>query len=341
MIELIKELIEVHAISGYETPLRHAIETKLPQGIKKQTDAMGNLVVEIGSGPDELLFVAHMDELGLIVADIREDGFIRVRSLGGIDPRVMPGRMLRILTKQGEVKGVVGLKPPHLMAEDRKEMKKVMSFEELYLDVGADSAAEAAALGIEVLDPITFAKTFEILNHKYVSARGLDDRAGCAILLKALEKVQNLKLKKKVLFAFSVQEERGLRGAQLIGSKYQPRFAFAIDTASSGLTPDSNRSLGPAVLGKGPALRAMDNRYLADPAFVKEIKSLAESKNIPVQVIFTGGSTDVAALDVQGPKTLPIAFPVRYTHSTAEMVSLKDLEYTLNLILAVIDRYTA
>jgi putative aminopeptidase FrvX len=125
----------------------------------------------------------------------------------------------------------------------------------------------------------------------------------------------------------------------LVGATFQTQYAFAIDTASSGLVPDSNRSLGPAVLGKGPALRAIDNRYIADPAFVKEIKSLAEDKRIPIQVIFTGGSTDAAAIDVQGPKSLPITFPVRYTHSTVEMVSLKDLEYTLDLIMAIIEKY--
>jgi putative aminopeptidase FrvX len=339
MIELIKELVRIHGISGYETPVRKAIEGKIPQRIEKKVDGMGNLIAAVGSGPDEILFVAHMDELGLVVADIREDGFLKIKSLGGIDPRVMPGRVLRVLTKKGEVKGVVGLKPPHLMADDRKEMKEVIPFEELYLDVGADSAKEATDLGIEVLDPITFDKTFEILNNKYVSARGLDNRAGCAVLLKALEKAQTLKLKKKVYFAFSVQEERGLRGAQLVGATFQTQYAFAIDTASSGLVPDSNRSLGPAVLGKGPALRAIDNRYIADPAFVKEIKSLAEDKRIPIQVIFTGGSTDAAAIDVQGPKSLPITFPVRYTHSTVEMVSLKDLEYTLDLIMAIIEKY--
>jgi len=340
MLELLEEMVNIHGVTGYETPVREFVESKLPKGVKKNVDNMGDLVVTIGKGKGGIIFAAHMDELGMVVAGIRDDGFVRIKSLGGIDPRIMPGRILRILTTKGEVRGVVGIKPPHLMP-DRTEMNKVIQFEDMHLDVGADSGDEARKMGVEILDPVTFHKTFEIINDKYVAARALDDRAGCTILLMAIKRLAKKKLKKKVHFAFTVQEERGLRGAQLVGHQFEADYAFAVDTASSGRVPSSEPAMGPAVVGGGPALRAIDNRHISDPAFVREVKTVAERAGIPVQVIFTGGGTDAAAIEVQGPKSLPIAFPARYTHSPVEMVAIKDLEDILALVVALVEEYAA
>ena len=340
MIELLKELILEHGVSGYEAGIRHLIESKLPPETIRRIDNLGNLVVEIGSGEDEILFTAHMDELGLIVSEVRPDGFLRVRSLGGIDPRVMPGRMVRIKTKKGEVNGVIGVISPHIMSEDRQEMKQVVQFDDMFVDVGADSAKDARSLGIEILDPVTFQKTFEILNSKYVSARGLDDRAGCAVLLQVIQKCYSRKMRGKLFFAFTVQEERGLRGAQLVGSYLKVKRAFIVDTASSALIPGSSPDRGPAALGAGPAIRCQDARYIADPEFAKEVRQIAARRKIPTQMVFAGGSTDAAAIEVQGPKSLPIAIPIRYTHSPVEVANLRDLENTAKLLVAIIEHYT-
>ena len=341
MIELIRELVNVHGVTGYEDEIREAIEAKLPDGVEKTVDNLGNLIATLGSGESTAIFAAHMDELGMVVAEIRDDGFLRVKSLGGIDPRVMPGRVLRIRTAKGELKGVLGVKPPHLMGADRSEMKTVVQFEDMFVDIGADSGDEARELGVQILDSVTFEKTFEILNGKYLSARGLDDRAGCAVMLEVIRELEDRTLRGKVHFAFTVQEEAGLRGAELVGHRIEAEYAFAIDTASSGLAPDAERAKGPAELGGGPALRAVDNRLICDPAFVREVKSVAEENGIPVQVVFTGGSTDVAAIALKGPKSLPIAFPARYTHSPVETVSIEDLENTKKLIVALVERYCA
>ena len=339
MIELLRELVMIHGVTGYEAGIREAIEAKLPPHVEKTVDNLGNLIVTVGSGPGGIIFAAHMDELGMVVADIRDDGFIKLKSLGGIDARVMAGRVLRIKTKKGEVKGVIGVKPPHLMYGDRSEMKEVVPFEKMHLDIGADSGDEAREMGVEILDPVTFDKTFEVLNGRYVSARGLDDRAGCAMQIKTLEALKDKSLKKKIHFAFTVQEERGLRGAQLVGHNYEAEYCFAIDTASSGREPSSDRSMGPAVVGGGPALRAIDNRHISDPAFVREVKGIAEANGIPIQVIFTGGGTDAAAIEVQGPKSLPIAFPARYTHSPVELACLDDFENGVKLMVAIVEKY--
>ncbi|MFH1421786.1 MAG: M20/M25/M40 family metallo-hydrolase [Planctomycetota bacterium] len=345
MLELLKELIFEHGITGYESGIRKLIESKLPRQFPKHIDNMGNMIVEAGAGEPEVIFAAHMDELGMIVSEIREDGFLHIRNLMDIDPRIMLGRVLRIKTKKGEVKGVVGLKPIHLMSEDRyerhREMSQIVLAENMFVDIGADSAEEAHSLGVEILDPVTFEKNFEVLNSKYVTSRGLDNRAGCTVLLEAINTVSKLKkMKGKAFFAFTVQEERTMRGANLVALNYKDvKRAFIIDTSSSGLIPSGARSKGPGKLGNGPAFRCVDETFIADQEFVKEIRQIAEKKKIPSQLIFTGGRTDAEPFDMHGPKTLPITIPVRYTHSPAEVVSLKDIENTSKLIYAIVEHY--
>ncbi|MBN1980014.1 MAG: M42 family metallopeptidase [Chitinivibrionales bacterium] len=338
MLNRIQELINIHGISGFETDVRNTIEAQLPPFITdKKVDNLGNLVVSVGSGSDELLFAAHMDELGCIVSDIMESGFIRIKSLGGIDPRVMPGRCMVIKSETGAlIRGVIGIKPPHFMSESREEMNIILTFDELYIDIGAESGDEVRALGIDILSPVTFVKTFEILNRTHISCRGLDDRVGCAILLEVINGLSVKKLKKRIHFAFTVQEERGLRGAQLVALNYKPHYAFAIDSCSSADMPSCNAAQSPARLGKGPALRALDNRHVADPAFLKMLRAIADKNEIPTQLIFSGGSTDAAAFELLGPKSISIGIPLRYTHSPVETARICDIEQTQKLVEALI-----
>lgn len=339
MLELIRKLVSLHGVAGYEEEVRNFIIGQLPKGIPFETDNLGNLIVSLGSGPEAIILAAHMDELGMVISDIREDGFLTIHSLGGLDPRILPSRVVRIKTNNGEIRGIIIINPPHLMNNPQEEMNSVIPFDQMFIDIGAESAEEVAELGIEILCPVTFDKTFEILNNKYISARGLDDRCGCAILLELINDLAHNQWSKTILFAFTVQEERGLRGAQLIGKHYQSPYAFAIDSASSSLVPNGHRAKGPAILGKGPALRAVDTKYIADHRFVKEIKEIADQFKIPSQIIISGGSTDAAAISLSGPKSLPISFPIRYTHSTVETVNISDLQNTKILVKTLINHY--
>ena len=144
MDELLKELIVAPGAPGYEAGVRALVEARLPEGIATTTDAMGNLVATLGEGGPGVLFVAHMDEIGFVVSDVRDDGFLRLKPLGGVDPRTIFGRLVRIVTQEGELLGAVAVKPPHLMKEAVAEMKEVPPVTELYVDIGAASRAEAA-----------------------------------------------------------------------------------------------------------------------------------------------------------------------------------------------------
>ncbi|TET35901.1 MAG: M42 family peptidase [Planctomycetota bacterium] len=339
MYELLEKLIHVPGIPGYEHKVRELIAQSLPEGVETATDNMGNLIATIGNGDNAILFAAHMDELGFVITEVRDDGFLKIKPLGGTDPRTVFGRVLRIITETGEIKGAIGVKPPHLMTERDKDMNEIVKITDMVVDIGATDKAEAEKLGVGILDFAVIEKPFHILNEKFLCARALDDRLGCFIQIEAIKRLQKEKLSGKAHFAFTVQEEVGLRGATLIGRTHKLDMAFAIDSASSGDIPQARIDLGPAKLGKGAALRVLDNRVIIPPAFTKEIYAVAQEADIPCQIVFTGGGTDVAPIQTEGPRVIPLAFPLRYTHSAVEMVHADDVESITRLVCTIVKKY--
>src|SRR5512137_433711 len=227
MRELLEEMIKVPGVSGFEDDIRNYIKAKIrAMGLKSQEDNLGDLLVTLGDSGKHIVFIAHMDELGLIVSKLEADGSLRVRKVGGIDDRTLVGRVVEIKTQKGMVRGVIGLKPPHLMT-DRDEMKKVVSWEDVRVDVGTRSRKETEKLGIRVLDPMVFKKDITYITQDIICARAVDNRAGCAILLEALQTLKYKKLPVKMTFVWSVQEETGLKGAKVVGFTHHPDYVFA------------------------------------------------------------------------------------------------------------------
>jgi putative aminopeptidase FrvX len=339
MDELLRSLIEVPGIPGYEERVSALIANRLPGGVETGMDTVGNLVATLGSGEPEILFVAHMDEIGFVVSEVREDGFLKLKPVGGIDPRTVFGRALRIVTGEGEITGVAGVVPPHLMRDRAKEMGEIPAVTDLIVDIGAKSLAEAEGLGVRLLDFAVLHKSLHVLNGKLWCARGLDDRAGCYVLLRALERLKDETLKGRVHFAFSVQEEVGLRGARVLARQRPVAKAFAVDSASAADFPQGAADSSPAALGAGPCLRVFDQVAIIPRAFTGEIRELAAGAGIPLQVIFSGGGTDVGAFQPEGPQVMPLAFPLRYTHSAVEMVHEDDIGNLIDLVCLLAKRY--
>jgi len=339
MDELLRKLIEVPGVSGCEDRVRACIESHLPPGMATATDSMGNLVVTLGSGEGGPLFVAHMDEIGFVVSEVREDGYLRLKPLGGIDPRTVFGRSLRVITQSREVAGVLAVKPPHLMQDRKKEMGEVPAVTDLLLDIGARSAEEVEALGVKVLDFAVVSKQPLTLHGGLLCARALDDRLGCAILLRALERLAADPPEGPVRFAFSVQEEVGVRGAALLAHSLRPELAFAVDSVSSADWPGAERRLSPAELGRGVCLRVIDNSCIVPPAFRRELVALAAEEKIALQTVFSGGGTDARAFQPEGARVMALAFPVRYTHSCVELAHPGDVEATIRFVCAIARRY--
>jgi len=341
MDELLRELIVAPGAPGYESKVRALIEARLPDGVHQATDAMGNLVATLGEGGPGVLFVAHMDEIGFVVSDVRDDGFLRLKPLGGVDPRTIFGRLLRIVTERGEVLGAVAVKPPHLMKDSAAEMKEVPPVTDLYVDIGAASRAEAEAMGVKVLDFAVYEKDPRLLGPDFVCSRALDDRAGCWVLLRALAELARTPAPGRVQFAFSVQEEVGLRGAALLARKHAAGWVFAVDSVSAADFPGLSAEQGPARVGRGACLRVLDNATIIPPALWREVARIAEAAGIGLQVVFSGGGTDARPFQAEGPRVLSLAFPLRYTHSAVELAHRQDLEDTVRLVVALARHYSA
>ncbi len=353
MDALLRELLAAPGIAGYEDRVRDLIAERLPAGVARTTDSMGNLIASLGaaapgasdasssSTSNGVMFVAHMDEIGFVISDVRDDGYLSLRPLGGIDPRTVYGRALRVITTTGEVMGVIGVKPPHLMTDRAREMAEVPPIAEMLVDVGARSGEEAASLGIAVLDFAVLKKDPVVLHNDLWSARALDDRVGCYILLRALERLEAHTFSRPVHFAFSVQEEIGLRGASRLARAFDLDYAFAVDSVSTADWPGVSRALSGAVVGAGAALRVLDNATVIPPAFRREIATVAEREEIPLQVVFTGGGTDAKPFQAEGPQVMSLAIPMRYTHAAVELVSGRDVEHVIRLVVALARHYAA
>jgi putative aminopeptidase FrvX len=336
-LELIKDLILTPGLSGWEDAVRDKIGEKVSRYGQTRTDALGNLILSLGQGEKHALFVAHMDEIGLVVSHIEDNGYLRVKKVGGIDDRVLIGRTVDVYA-DGEthpVPGVIGLKPPHLMTNREKEMSTVVKVEEMMVDLGTTSRRQTEALGITKLSPIVLRKHFSVLQNDMIASRGFDDRMGCAALIETLELIDPNELRHRVTFAWSVQEELGLRGAYALGNTLKPDYAVAIDSCNAGDFPQVDFHLSAVSVNDGPVLRMFDRMAFASRALMKNISEVAGSEGIPIQVAVTGGTTDGAAIQTQGVAMIPLAVPIRYVHSPAEVMSLRDYDNLVKLLALV------
>lgn len=264
------------------------------------------------------MMMAHMDEIGFFISNIRNDGKLIIRKVGGISDELLVGRYVEIVTSSGKLDGVIGSVPPHLQ-------KDGLSFEAV-IDVGASSAEEVQDMGIKILDFAVFKKHESFLN-RFVAIRSLDDRAGCYALIETLKSINP---KKHVIFAWTVQEENGLKGAKALAERYRPSKVYAIDAFAC--CSKMNDNVKP---GLGPVLRMIDNSAIASFEEMNHLLELAKSANLPIQVGTTGGGTDGSVYVEKGLKMVPITFALKYMHSEVEMMNISDLENLVKFLVTI------
>ena len=259
-IQILNELVNTFGISGFEEPVREKIRKLFPQ-VEFKEDEVGNLsttIGTIGSVGKRIAFMAHMDELGFLINYVEKNGYLRFKPIGGWDVRGVYNRVVEILTEQGIVHGVIGLKPPHLLKKE--EFNKIYNWDNLYIDIGVESDQEATRRGIIPVLPARLKKDFVILNEKYMVTRGLDDRVGCALNLLLLENFLHDLPKNTITLVWTVQEETGLRGAQAFSAHNSFDEVYTLDTISAGNLPWGNFYQSPARTGGGPVIRLADRR---------------------------------------------------------------------------------
>jgi len=344
MKDLLKRLSESVGVSGFEQSVQNVIKEELQGYVDSLTsDSMGNLVAVKGSGDRSLMLAAHMDELGLIVKHIDEKGFIRFAKLGGVPDHVLLGRRVQILTQRGVVEGVIGCKAIHVMKEE--ERKQLVTYDKMFIDVGARSLEEARSLGIRVGDPIAVkAEMFE-LSGGLVCGKAFDDRAGCAVLIELLRRVESPGF--KVYATFTVQEKVGLKGATVSAFTLNPTVGIAVDTTIAVDHPGAQEQEMPVKVGAGPVILVADGRrdslsggLIANAKVRQWLQEAAERAQVPYQLeVLEGGTTDATAIQLsrRGVPAGVVSIPSRYTHSFSEVVSLSDLENCVKLLVKAVE----
>ena len=339
-MKLMKKLSITPGISGFEGNIVNIIKEELEDYVDEiQDDLMGN-VIAIKKGEKKgktVMLASHMDEIGLMVRYIDKKGFIRFSKIGGINDQMLLNQTVTIHGKNGDITGVIGSKPPHIMKAS--ERKKIIEYDTMFIDIGVFSKKEAEEL-LSIGDPISFKSFYEDFPNDLIMGKALDNRIGCYIMIETLKRVDS---KATVFGVGTVQEEVGLKGAKTSSFKIDPDMAFALDVTISGDHPGIKPDEAPVDIGKGPAIILADasGRGILTPEKIKNILvSSAEDENIPYQLeVSEGGTTDASAIHLtkEGIPTGVVSVPTRYIHTTVSIASMKDVENTINLLVKVIN----
>lgn len=332
LLETIRALCEQNSVSGQEEETAQAICSRaLKLGYALEQDRLGNLTFYKGK-PDparpRVMLSAHMDEVGLLATYLEEDGMVRFTCVGGIDPRVLPGR--QVYLPRTKCWGVIGIKPIHLTDSDQRG--KAAPAEDLMVDLGADTK-EAAQKLVEPGDPIVFSGSPQSMG-RLLRAKALDDRAGCGVLLHLMEQMEDPNL----LFCFLVQEEVGCRGAKAAAQRWKPDYALVLEATTAADLAGVSPQKQVCRLGQGAVVGFMDRSTIYNKQLYQAAFRLAEEQGIPIQTkTMVAGGNDAGAIHTAagGVKTLAISLPCRYLHSPSCVIDPEDGEAVLKLTRAL------
>jgi len=316
----------------------------LPAWANPRVDTAGNIRIRYGTGQPLVVFVAHLDEIGFSVSAIRDDGQLELTTLGGFMPSLFEAEPALVHTARGEVPAVftprdsVGPAPkrtPAVTAGGRTTLQ-------YRVDPGTGSAAATAALGIAVGDVVTMPKHFVRLAGTRATGRAFDDRVGCAAQIMALRRLNPRLARRAVEFIFSTREETGLFGARAAAADLagqHPARVYALDTFVSSDAPLEVKTFADAPIGQGAVARAVDNSSVTPPALVDSLLALARLRGIPLQVGTTNGGNDGSTFTRWGVPDVAIGWPLRYSHSPAEVIDLRDVVALGDLVQAIAERW--
>jgi endoglucanase len=335
MREMLRGLDNTAGVSGRE----RAVGLKLREFLdgycdESREDALGNFIFrKRGDGP-KVLLAAHMDELGFVVSFIEENGMLRMVPAGWHDDRMVVDQDVLIHTRKGDLQGVTGSKPSHILTAE--ETSRAIPMKDIYIDVGTKSRAESEALGVHVGDVVSFDRAGHFLNGTDVyTGKSIDNRAGCAVMAEVMRRIAKEGGSRVDLYAAgTVQEELGFRGAGAVATRVQPDYALILDVALAGGSPDIPENLLPIKLGAGAAVTVYhwwnDGPWgnSVPQSLVDGIVGAAETNGIPCQLDVTmGTATDgyPIATSGQGVLTGGISIPTRYIHTAVGILDFRDV----------------
>jgi putative aminopeptidase FrvX len=332
--ELLKRLCTARGISGSETEVRDIILSEIkPYATTVEISPLGNLIAfKKGAKRPKtrLMLNAHMDEVGLIVTHITDDGLLKFTTVGGIDRRVLCGKAV---TVGNGVHGVIGAKPIHLLEDDEKE--KSIPVKNLYIDIGAMEKSEAEVY-VTPGDVVTFDSVFDTA-HGMIKSRALDDRAGCAILINMIQQ----ELEYDMAFVFAVQEEIGLRGSRTAAFAVDPQAAIVVESTTAADVAGVDKDRQVCKVGGGAVLSFMDRSTIYDKQYYKMAFEAAEKAGVKCQAKqAVAGGNDAGAIHVSrgGVRTIAVSLPCRYLHSAVGMIAQEDFISAEKLIFELAAR---
>lgn len=321
MLETVKKLCAVGGISGREDRVRELIINEIKAYADYETDPLGNLLVhKKGRSPakNKVMFDAHMDEVGLIVTYITDDGMLKFSTVGGVDTRVILGRAVKV--GDSGIAGVVGVKPIHMLSKD--DELNMPSSDELYIDIGASSGDEAKKL-VSPGDMVIFDSSVTEFGDGFLQGRALDDRMGCAVLIKMIQS----ELEYDADFSFSVQEEIGTRGAGVAAFTLRPDYAVVVETTTAADIYGVEGEKRVCALGEGAVVGFMDRGTIYDRSLYDLTYKTAEQNGIKIQTkTMVAGGNDARTIhsSAGGVKTIAVSLPCRYLHSPSCVIKLSD-----------------
>lgn len=341
--QFLKTLTEAHGVPGYETEVRAVLRDYMaPLGYLTQ-DKLGSLICrQSGDGP-KVMLAGHMDEIGLIITHIDDSGFLKFLQLGGWWDQTLLSQRVIVKTHKGDVVGVVGAKPPHMLSAD--ERNKMVEKKDMYIDIGSTSKEETEAAGVRVGDPVVPDSQFVVMTGgKTYLSKAFDNRVGCALVVEALRHFHKTVHPNDLYGVQTVMEEVGLRGATTSARAVDPDVAIILESDIAGDVPGIKKEQSSVRLGGGPALSVFDARMIPNTRLRNLVIDTAAELDIPLQFSsMPGGATDggVIHLNHIGVPTVVIGVPSRHIHSHGSIIHRHDYDNAVKLLTALVARLDA
>ncbi|WP_374965665.1 M42 family metallopeptidase [Lysinibacillus sp. RS5] len=343
-LQMFKDLTDANGIAGNERAPREVMKKYIaPFADSVETDNLGSVIAKkVGdeNGP-KIMVAGHLDEVGFMVTQIDDKGFIKFQTVGGWWSQVMLAQRVTITTRKGdEIIGVIGSKPPHILPADVRN--KVVDIKDMFIDVGAASKDEVLEWGVRPGDMVTPYFEFNVMkNEKYLLAKAWDNRIGCAIAIDVMKALKNEKHPNILYSVGNVQEEVGLRGAKTATHKIQPDIGFAVDVGVAGDTPGVTAKESTSKMGAGPQIVVYDASMVSHRGLREFVLDVADEHNIPYQFeAMAGGGTDAGSMHItaNGVPALSIGIATRYIHSHAGILHRDDYDNAVKLVVEVIKK---
>ncbi len=343
--QFLKELTEAPGVPGYESQVRALMRQYLEPVATIEQDRIGSIIGRRTGQADSprVMLVGHMDEIGFMVRHVTKEGFVKFQPLGGWWDQVLLTQRVTIKTAKGDVVGVIGAKPPHMLSDD--ERKKLVEKKDMYIDIGATSRAEVAEAGVLVGDPIIPVSEFTVLaNSKTYMSKAFDNRVGCALAIQTLERLAADEHPNTAYAVGTVMEEVGLRGAKTTAQVIDPDVAIILEVDICGDVPGIEEEESAIKLGAGPTVLVYDRRMIPNLKLRDLVIATAEELDIPLQFsVMPGGATDggVIHLHHAGVPAVVIGVPTRHIHSHAAILHRDDYDRALDVVVAVVKKLDA